>query len=34
MRSALGLPQARLEDVGHAGEAELAERAIEFDRDS
>jgi hypothetical protein len=27
----LGLAQAHLEDVGHAGEAELAERAIEFD---
>ena len=27
----LGLAQARLEDVGHAGEAELAERVIEFD---
>ena len=27
----LGLAQAGFEDVGHAGEAELAERAIEFD---
>ena len=27
----LGLAQARFEDGGHAGEAQLAERAIEFD---
>ena len=27
----LGLAQAGFEDVGHAGEAELPERAIEFD---
>ena len=27
----LRLAQARLEDVGHAGEPELAERVIEFD---
>ena len=27
----LGLAQPRLEDVGHAGEAELPEGAIEFD---
>ncbi len=27
----LGLTQACLEDVGHAGEAQLAQRAIEFD---
>ena len=26
----LGVPQARLQDVGHAREAELAQRAIEF----
>ena len=27
----LGLLQARIEDVGHAGEAQLAEGLIEFD---
>ena len=27
----LRLPEARFEDGGHAGEAELPERAIEFD---
>ena len=27
----LGLAQPRLEDVGHAGEAQLAQRVIEFD---
>ena len=27
----LGMPQARFEDRGHAGQTELAERAIELD---
>ena len=29
-----GLEEPRLEGVGHAGEAELAQRAVEFDRGS